>query len=65
MADGAGVPGRLAERLWLGHTGARSEPVPLPSAQGLLILAELISATKRTLARLLVIIMSLGYGIVK
>lgn len=35
------------------------------SAQGLLIFAELISAVKRTLARLLVIIMSLGYGIVK
>ncbi|XP_015981590.2 transmembrane protein 87B isoform X4 [Rousettus aegyptiacus] len=35
------------------------------STQGLLILAELISATKKTLARLLVIIMSLGYGIVK
>ncbi|ELK14840.1 Transmembrane protein 87B, partial [Pteropus alecto] len=35
------------------------------STQGLLILAELISATKRTLARLLVIIVSLGYGIVK
>ncbi|XP_036291912.1 transmembrane protein 87B isoform X1 [Pipistrellus kuhlii] len=35
------------------------------STQGLLIFAELISAIKRTLARLLVIIMSLGYGIVK
>ncbi|XP_054431533.1 transmembrane protein 87B isoform X1 [Pteronotus mesoamericanus] len=35
------------------------------STQGLLIFAELISAVKRTLARLLVIIMSLGYGIVK
>ncbi|KAB0402221.1 hypothetical protein E2I00_003073, partial [Balaenoptera physalus] len=35
------------------------------STQGLLIFAELISATKRTLARLLVIIVSLGYGIVK
>jgi hypothetical protein len=35
------------------------------SAQGLLIFAELISAVKRTLARLLVIIVSLGYGIVK
>ncbi|XP_054583938.1 transmembrane protein 87B isoform X1 [Eptesicus fuscus] len=35
------------------------------STQGLLIFAELISAFKRTLARLLVIIMSLGYGIVK
>ncbi|XP_016400387.1 transmembrane protein 87A-like [Sinocyclocheilus rhinocerous] len=34
-------------------------------AQGLLIFAELISALKRTLARLLVIIVSLGYGIVK
>uniref|UniRef100_A0A673NIP9 Transmembrane protein 87B n=1 Tax=Sinocyclocheilus rhinocerous TaxID=307959 RepID=A0A673NIP9_9TELE len=33
--------------------------------QGLLIFAELISALKRTLARLLVIIVSLGYGIVK
>ncbi|CAN9499932.1 unnamed protein product [Ophioblennius macclurei] len=32
---------------------------------GLLIFAELISALKRTLARLLVIIVSLGYGIVK
>uniref|UniRef100_A0A8C7L4F0 GOST seven transmembrane domain-containing protein n=1 Tax=Oncorhynchus kisutch TaxID=8019 RepID=A0A8C7L4F0_ONCKI len=34
-------------------------------APGLLIFAELISALKRTLARLLVIIVSLGYGIVK
>uniref|UniRef100_A0A3B3ZBJ3 GOST seven transmembrane domain-containing protein n=1 Tax=Periophthalmus magnuspinnatus TaxID=409849 RepID=A0A3B3ZBJ3_9GOBI len=34
------------------------------SASGLLIFAELISALKRTLARLLVIIVSLGYGIV-
>uniref|UniRef100_H0WKZ6 Transmembrane protein 87B n=1 Tax=Otolemur garnettii TaxID=30611 RepID=H0WKZ6_OTOGA len=33
--------------------------------QSLLIFAELISAVKRTLARLLVIIVSLGYGIVK
>lgn len=36
-----------------------------PSASGLLIFAELVSALKRTLARLLVIIVSLGYGIVK
>ncbi|KAM4867100.1 transmembrane protein 87B isoform 1-T5 [Thomomys bottae] len=35
------------------------------STQGLLMFAELISAVKRTLARLLVIIVSLGYGIVK
>ncbi|XP_077912418.1 transmembrane protein 87B isoform X2 [Halichoerus grypus] len=35
------------------------------STQGLLIFAEMISAVKRTLARLLVIIVSLGYGIVK
>ncbi|XP_051698635.1 transmembrane protein 87B isoform X1 [Oryctolagus cuniculus] len=35
------------------------------STQGLLVFAELISAVKRTLARLLVIIVSLGYGIVK
>ncbi|XP_022454783.1 transmembrane protein 87B isoform X1 [Delphinapterus leucas] len=35
------------------------------STQGLLIFAELISAIKRMLARLLVIIVSLGYGIVK
>uniref|UniRef100_F6ZJJ7 Transmembrane protein 87B n=1 Tax=Monodelphis domestica TaxID=13616 RepID=F6ZJJ7_MONDO len=35
------------------------------SSQGLLVFAELISAIKRTLARLLVIIVSLGYGIVK
>ncbi|KAG5266669.1 hypothetical protein AALO_G00234800 [Alosa alosa] len=35
------------------------------ATQGLLIFAELISALKRTLARLLVIIVSLGYGIVK
>uniref|UniRef100_A0A3Q4HDP5 GOST seven transmembrane domain-containing protein n=1 Tax=Neolamprologus brichardi TaxID=32507 RepID=A0A3Q4HDP5_NEOBR len=34
-------------------------------APGLLIFAELVSALKRTLARLLVIIVSLGYGIVK
>ncbi|XP_026211879.1 transmembrane protein 87A isoform X1 [Anabas testudineus] len=35
------------------------------ASQGLLIFAELVSALKRTLARLLVIIVSLGYGIVK
>ncbi|XP_069743786.1 transmembrane protein 87A isoform X2 [Narcine bancroftii] len=35
------------------------------SVAGLLVFAELISAVKRTLARLLVIIVSLGYGIVK
>ncbi|XP_055018322.1 transmembrane protein 87A [Boleophthalmus pectinirostris] len=35
------------------------------ATSGLLIFAELISALKRTLARLLVIIVSLGYGIVK
>uniref|UniRef100_A0A3P9L5X0 Transmembrane protein 87B n=1 Tax=Oryzias latipes TaxID=8090 RepID=A0A3P9L5X0_ORYLA len=34
------------------------------SAPGLLIFAELVSALKRTLARLLVIIVSLGYGII-
>ncbi|XP_005006285.1 transmembrane protein 87A isoform X1 [Cavia porcellus] len=33
--------------------------------QGALILAELLSAVKRSLARILVIIVSLGYGIVK
>ncbi|TTI76918.1 Transmembrane protein 87A [Bagarius yarrelli] len=35
------------------------------ATQGLLVFAELVSALKRTLARLLVIIVSLGYGIVK
>ncbi|KAM3931192.1 transmembrane protein 87B [Leptodactylus fuscus] len=35
------------------------------SSPGLLIFAELVSAIKRTLARLLVTIVSLGYGIVK
>ncbi|XP_044292789.1 transmembrane protein 87A isoform X1 [Varanus komodoensis] len=35
------------------------------SVQGALILAELLSALKRSLARTLVIIVSLGYGIVK
>ncbi|KAK0149836.1 Transmembrane protein 87A [Merluccius polli] len=35
------------------------------ASHGLLIFAELVSALKRTLARLLVIIVSLGYGIVK
>uniref|UniRef100_A0A3P8RDG2 Transmembrane protein 87B n=1 Tax=Astatotilapia calliptera TaxID=8154 RepID=A0A3P8RDG2_ASTCA len=35
------------------------------ASPGLLIFAELVSAFKRTLARLLVIIVSLGYGIVK
>ncbi|KAM4695401.1 transmembrane protein 87B [Discoglossus pictus] len=35
------------------------------SSYGLLIFAELVSAIKRTLARLLVTIVSLGYGIVK
>uniref|UniRef100_A0A665WKR3 Transmembrane protein 87B n=1 Tax=Echeneis naucrates TaxID=173247 RepID=A0A665WKR3_ECHNA len=35
------------------------------ASTGLLVFAELISALKRTLARLLVIIVSLGYGIVK
>ncbi|RXM30729.1 Transmembrane protein 87A [Acipenser ruthenus] len=35
------------------------------SVQGAVILAEILSAVKRTLARVLVIIASLGYGIVK
>ncbi|XP_028459570.1 transmembrane protein 87A isoform X3 [Perca flavescens] len=35
------------------------------ASPGLLIFAELVSALKRTLARLLVIIVSLGYGIIK
>ncbi|KAM8945488.1 transmembrane protein 87B [Pelodytes ibericus] len=35
------------------------------SSHGLLVFAELVSAIKRTLARLLVTIVSLGYGIVK
>ncbi|XP_061693551.1 transmembrane protein 87A isoform X2 [Syngnathoides biaculeatus] len=35
------------------------------ASPGLLIFAELVSALKRTIARLLVIIVSLGYGIVK
>ncbi|XP_056666308.1 transmembrane protein 87A isoform X2 [Monodelphis domestica] len=35
------------------------------SVQGAMILAELLSAVKRSLARTLVIIVSLGYGIVK
>ncbi|MBN3281297.1 TM87A protein, partial [Polyodon spathula] len=35
------------------------------ASEGLLIFGELISALKRTLARLLVVIVSLGYGIVK
>ncbi|XP_048188855.1 transmembrane protein 87A isoform X2 [Perognathus longimembris pacificus] len=35
------------------------------SVQGALVLAELLSAVKRSLARTLVIIVSLGYGIVK
>ncbi|KAF5925517.1 hypothetical protein HPG69_001964 [Diceros bicornis minor] len=39
-------------------------PFPL-AVQGALILAELLSAVKRSLARTLVIIVSLGYGIVK
>lgn len=35
------------------------------SPQGTIFVAELVSAAKRTLARMLVIIVSLGYGIVK
>ena len=35
------------------------------ATQGLIISAELVSCLKRTLARMLVIIVSLGYGIVK
>ncbi|XP_040285392.1 transmembrane protein 87B [Bufo bufo] len=35
------------------------------SSPGLLVFAELVSAIKRTLARLLVTIVSLGYGIIK
>ncbi|XP_013855414.1 transmembrane protein 87A isoform X2 [Austrofundulus limnaeus] len=35
------------------------------ASPGLLVFAELVSALKRTLARLLVIIVSLGYGIIK
>lgn len=40
-------------------------PLLFVLASSLLIFAELVSALKRTLARLLVIIVSLGYGIVK
>lgn len=40
-------------------------PFLLLIVQGALILAELLSAVKRSLARTLVIIVSLGYGIVK
>lgn len=60
------------------HSGSRIVPFPKPSlhtaffppfffltVQGALILAELLSAVKRSLARTLVIIVSLGYGIVK
>lgn len=36
-----------------------------PTVQGAVVFAELLSAVKRTLARVLVIIASLGYGIVK
>ena len=36
-----------------------------PAVQGALLFAEVLSAVKRTLARVLVIIASLGYGIVK
>ena len=35
------------------------------SVHGAIIFAELVSCVKRTLARILVIIVSLGYGIVK
>nr|XP_058134052.1 transmembrane protein 87B isoform X2 [Dasypus novemcinctus] len=35
------------------------------STRGLLVFAELVSAMKRTLARLLVLVVGLGYGIVK
>uniref|UniRef100_A0A3B3W113 GOST seven transmembrane domain-containing protein n=2 Tax=Poecilia latipinna TaxID=48699 RepID=A0A3B3W113_9TELE len=35
------------------------------SVQGAVVFAEVLSAVKRTLARVLVIIASLGYGIVK
>lgn len=37
----------------------------VPSVQGAVVFAEVLSAVKRTLARVLVIIASLGYGIVK
>ena len=36
-----------------------------PAVQGAVVFAEVLSAVKRTLARVLVIIASLGYGIVK
>lgn len=35
------------------------------SVSGLIVFAELVSCAKRTLARMLVIIVSLGFGIVK
>lgn len=35
------------------------------AVQGAVVFAEVLSAVKRTLARVLVIIASLGYGIVK
>lgn len=36
-----------------------------PAVHGAAVFAEVLSAVKRTLARVLVIIASLGYGIVK
>ena len=36
-----------------------------PSFLGTVLVAELVSVAKRTLARILVVIVSLGYGIVK
>jgi len=35
------------------------------SVQGAVIVAEIISCAKRTLARMLVVIVSIGFGIVK
>ncbi|MCG8620512.1 MAG: lung seven transmembrane receptor family protein, partial [Proteobacteria bacterium] len=40
-------------------------PPPLPSASGLIMIAELVSAVKRALSRMLLIIVAMGFGTVK
>lgn len=66
----------LQRRLWSGHFlsvnpdffSAKSLIISLcfcATVQGAVIFAELLSALKRSLARILVLIVSLGYGIVR
>ncbi|XP_030070375.1 LOW QUALITY PROTEIN: transmembrane protein 87A [Microcaecilia unicolor] len=57
--------GNAGEAVFYGRISEHPPDTKGESVQGAAVLAELLSAVKRSLARILVIIVSLGYGIVK